>query len=149
LNHLELPEDVKGELIPLLENIPKQNRAKFLQIVQAVSVSTTFSGPIPPPDIFKEYNEILPGSAERILAMAEQQSSHRREMEKKVISSQMRQTTRGQWLGFVLAVICIGGGLFLAYIDKTTVASILLGATIISLVSVFVIGKKAAQKQKD
>ena len=34
---------------------------------------STFQGPLPHPDHFEKYNEILPGSAERILKMAENQ----------------------------------------------------------------------------
>ena len=43
----------------------------------SVRVSEKFAGPIPPPPIMKRYEEILPGSANRILKMAENQSEHR------------------------------------------------------------------------
>jgi len=42
-----------------------------------------FAGPIPPPSMMKQYEETLPGSADRILKMAENQSEHRQWMEKK------------------------------------------------------------------
>ena len=48
-----------------------------------VRVSEKFAGPIPPPPVMKQYEEILPGSADRILKMAENQSEHRQWMEKK------------------------------------------------------------------
>lgn len=40
-----------------------------------------WSGPLPPPESFGRYEEILPGAADRILTMAEDQSRHRRQME--------------------------------------------------------------------
>ena len=45
-------------------------------------VGQTFSGPLPPPDALKRYSDIIPNGAERIMAMAEEQSKHRRELEK-------------------------------------------------------------------
>jgi uncharacterized membrane protein len=44
---------------------------------QQLSVSTSFSGPIPPPLILKQYDDLVPGAAARILAQAEQQTAHR------------------------------------------------------------------------
>ena len=48
-----------------------------------VRVSEKFAGPIPSPPVMKQYEETLPGSADRILKMAENQSEHRQWMEKK------------------------------------------------------------------
>ena len=38
---------------------------------------STFTGPLPPPDILAQYESILPGSAERLLARIEQEQNHR------------------------------------------------------------------------
>lgn len=35
--------------------------------------------------MLKQYDEVLPGAAERILKMAEEQSTHRKQLERKVI----------------------------------------------------------------
>ena len=43
----------------------------------AVAVSQSFSGPLPPPEVLEHYERIAPGTAERLLAMAESQSAHR------------------------------------------------------------------------
>lgn len=42
-----------------------------------------FKGPIPPPELFEGYEKVLPGSAHRILAMAEQSLAHDIAMNKK------------------------------------------------------------------
>ena len=39
--------------------------------IEITAQQTSFSGPIPHPETLKGYNEIVPGAAERILAMAE------------------------------------------------------------------------------
>ena len=36
-----------------------------------VSVSRAFSGPLPPPDVLRQYDKSVPGSAERIMKIAE------------------------------------------------------------------------------
>ena len=54
------------------------------KMVRAVArvIQSEFRGPIPPPEIISGYEAIIPGAADRILAMAEKQSQHRQEMEK-------------------------------------------------------------------
>lgn len=53
----------------LYESIPERKRSKLARLVQFVAVSFS-SGPLPPPEQFGKYNEIVPGAAERIIRMA-------------------------------------------------------------------------------
>lgn len=70
---------------------------KEQKMVRAVAkvVQSEFSGPIPPPNMIKGYEAILPGAADRIITMAEKQSSHRQEMERKIISADSRDSLLG------------------------------------------------------
>ena len=52
--------------------VEEKEKEQVRQVVAEV-IRSEFSGPIPPPSIIKGYEEILPGSADRILAMAEKQ----------------------------------------------------------------------------
>ncbi|MFQ7172706.1 MAG: DUF2335 domain-containing protein [Thomasclavelia ramosa] len=47
--------------------------------------SVSYSGPIPHPSDFEQYERVLPGAADRILTMAENQSAHRQTLEKAAI----------------------------------------------------------------
>lgn len=49
----------------------------------------TFSGPLPHPAILKAYEEIEPGSAKRIIDMAERAMSHNQEMEAEQVRSEV------------------------------------------------------------
>lgn len=49
-----------------------------------------FSGPLPPPEVLEKYNAIEPGSANRIIRMAESQAQHRQSLERTVIESRTR-----------------------------------------------------------
>ena len=45
--------------------------------LEQIVIAQQFSGPIPPPDALAQYNNIVPGAAERILKMAENQAAAR------------------------------------------------------------------------
>ena len=49
--------------------------------------ASSFQGPLPPPQILNHYDQIVPGSAERIISLWESQVRHRQELEKKAIGS--------------------------------------------------------------
>lgn len=131
---------------PSLKSIKPKQRQEILQtIMQVVSVKT-HSGPLPDVETLQGYNEIIPNGAERIMQQVEKQSEHRRDMERKVISSNNLQSFIGQFFGLLIA----GGVLYASYEltmnGHDTVGGILGGTTLVSLVGIFVYGKK---KQKD
>lgn len=72
-----------------------------------VTEATTFSGPIPPPELLKQYDEIIPNGANRIITMAENQSAHRIELEKIVIRGDSRRANAGLVCGFVFGLIVV------------------------------------------
>jgi len=88
------------------------------------------SGPLPPPDDLQRYNAILPGAAERILAMAEKQlearllieteeSASLRKMNEHDTIEANNQITHGQWFAFLICITIIGGGIWLISLDKS------------------------------
>ena len=58
-------------------------------------ISAQFSGPIPPPGLLRQYNEIIPDAAERILAMAEEEANHQKYMEKTALHLKAEEIKRG------------------------------------------------------
>ena len=83
-----------------------------------VAQQYSFSGPLPPPEILAKYNEALPGLAERIICMAEQQAKHRQSIEKTVIDSNAFVQKVGPFLGFVVAMTAVIGGTILVLKGK-------------------------------
>jgi uncharacterized membrane protein len=70
----QLPEELLASV--LAEKIQQEEPAhEVINVVKAVSQQ--FSGPIPPPQILGDYDKVQPGFAERIIAMAEREQSHR------------------------------------------------------------------------
>ncbi|MDE6917241.1 MAG: DUF2335 domain-containing protein [Lachnospiraceae bacterium] len=71
------------------------------------TVFSEFSGPLPPPSIIQGYENVIPGAAERILAMAEKQSEHRQLMERTMIQSDSRDSLLGIVAALILGVGCL------------------------------------------
>lgn len=99
--------------------LPQGSRNEIVARLVAVTKSETFSGPIAHPRHLKEYEDILPGSAERILAMAEKQQLHFASLETQQQKADNDDRRLGMWLG---------GGLFAALILCGLVATLTVGA---------------------
>ena len=113
-----------------------------------ISISQGFVGPIPPPVVLEQYENILPGSAERILKMAETQANNRHDVSKEVLMSGIKNEKLGLQLAFLSLLIVMAVIVILGMNDKTLPASILGGGGIIGLVSVFVYGSKRKPSKK-
>ena len=126
------PATAAGNLPPqaVLDSLPAHVRTSVLE-------AASFSGPLPPPSEFGEYNRVHPGSADRILAMAENEQQHRISTERTALAASVRSSKLGQYFGFALAVFCIGGGVFLATGGHTVAAIFLFCASAIGLVGRF------------
>lgn len=110
-------------------------------------IRSEFRGPLPPPSVLHEYNTVLPGAAERILAMAEAEQSHRHTIDRTVVDAESRKERRGQIFGGAIALMALGVAGFLSYNDHDTVAGIIGGTTVVGLCSIFVIGRYLSQRE--
>ncbi len=125
-----------------------QNQTVNSAIIVHKEQVQSFSGPLPHPDILRQFEQVAPGSAERIIKMAEDQSSHRRDLEKKVIESDISRSKWGQVLGFVIAItgllVSVVIGIF-----GNPIAGVVMGAgTIASLVWVFMYGSRLRSEER-
>jgi uncharacterized membrane protein len=126
------------------------SQAPFLQETQIKSERTmrlSFIGPLPPPNILRGYNEVIPGAAERILAMAENQQSHRIQIESAVVQENCKSQRRGLIFGFVITMTVVLGGFFLIYKGKSATGLISVVLALVSLVGIFIYGKQKQQSQ--
>lgn len=98
-----MSEDVKTKEA---ENV-RIETAEAVKNVVVEAIQSEFSGPIPPPNIIKGYEEILPGAADRIIRMAETQALHRQAMEKKMVESESRDSLLGIFFAFSLGIGCL------------------------------------------
>jgi uncharacterized membrane protein len=66
---------------------------------------TVIAGELPSAETIEAYEHVLPGSADRILAMLEHQSEHRMSMERTVVQAAARSERLGQLLGLALVLV--------------------------------------------
>lgn len=100
-----------GELPNSSELEPEKE--EMLRLVYARMEERISYGPIPTPEILREYNEILPGLADRIMRMAENQAAHRQGLEGKMTTHNASRETgahRSTTAILLTAVLC-GTGL--------------------------------------
>jgi uncharacterized membrane protein len=114
---------------------------------QITAHAAHFSGPLPPPEILIKYNEAVPGGAERIIAMAERQSEHRQELEKKVIETNCATQRTGPVYGFIICMTAILGGIYLIRVGKSPEGLGSIIAALVSLATVFIVGRVKQQKE--
>ena len=107
-----------------------------------------FIGPIPPPDVMEQYEKTLPGSADRILKMAENQSKHRQSLEKQRLFFSNREVHLGQIFGFLIGAIAIVTGGYTALSGAPIPGGFIGTAGVVGLVSVFVIGSNRKPPQE-
>ncbi len=84
-----------------------QNRA-------VVSYSEQYSGVLPHPKHMREWEELVPGSAKMIFARFETQSSHRIDIESRVVRANNFKQYIGPIFAFLIAMSAIGGGVWIA-----------------------------------
>lgn len=77
-----------------------------------VMQAEAYSGPVVHPSIAGGWENVVPGSAERILAMAEQQARHRRFLEKMLVIGR----TFSQLLGALAGALIGGGAVYAGYL---------------------------------
>ena len=92
---------------------------------------------MPPPALLVEYNDAVANGAERVISMAERQTSHRMKMEAKTFESDHRLAQTGQWIGLavVLAVLALAG--YMAYLGATTAAVAVIGIDVVGLAAIW------------
>ncbi len=118
------------------------------------------AGPVAHPDLLKQYDVVVPGTAARMLDWAEAESTHRREMEKMTLQANagaqqdhielakmqvesVKQSDRlGQWLGAAVSVMCIGGSFYLAYIGNDAGAAVLATLPLAAVIRAFFVRRE-------
>ncbi len=124
--------------------------------------TTALSGPLPPPEMLAQYEEILPGAAERLFKMVERQEEHRQALERaeseadRVLKrdeseadraldgEELRLTHRREMSGIVAGAAVVfsvlATAVILAFLGATTPAAWLGGSSLAALAGVFVYG---------
>lgn len=126
-------------------------------------VSAYWEGPLPPPTALGQYDDILPGSAERIMRMAEAQAEHRIEQEQHssqqedvrvqtegtAVIGDSRRGYIGLIFGFILSLLIISLGAYSIIWGNPWVGVAAIGINIAGLAGVFVYGTNARRRERE
>jgi uncharacterized membrane protein len=99
------------------------------------------------PSMLREYDEVLPGLANRIVTMAETQSKHRIRLESRVTTSNIWRGHLGQIFAFLIAIAGIMAGTYLILHDKPVEGLVAILGPIGGIAGVFVWGKRKQSQE--
>ena len=102
-------------------------------------------GPLPSPEELKQYENILPGSAERILSMAERQSEHRQFLEKRDSQDQHL----GIVFAFTLALAALVAGCVVVLNGHPILGSLFGLSGVGGIVATFIYGTRSNRKERE
>lgn len=112
-----------------------------------------YNGPLPPPKLLAEFEVVVPGSAERIIANMERESAHRREIESKDSQAgrdgffeQLKYRGRGQWMAFAITMFALGISGLAMWKGHEASGAIIGTASLVTIVIAFI---KGAPDSKD
>jgi uncharacterized membrane protein len=119
------------------------------RVLAVIRQEFLFSGPLPPPQILNQYNDAVANGAERIMAMAEKQSEHRRKLEATVLKTDSRNSLLGIVCAFVLGLVTVVTGAVVVVMGHTWPGTILGSAGLVGLVSAFIYGTRERRKERE
>jgi len=133
------------------EKLSEQDRRRTTAELRLTASRSTFefSGPLPPPQLLKGYNEAFAGCAERVVAMAERQSEHRQQLERMVVEGNCQAQSRGQWFAFILAFVVIVGGVYLLTKGKSIQGFAAIITAVASLIGALIYGRTEQRKERE
>lgn len=99
---------------------------------------TEFSGPLPPADELEKYERVSPGAAERIIAMAERESSHRHTS----VDNEYKEASKGQNCAVIIGALAIICGTIAGISGAQWTGSMIGGLGMVGLVSAFIRGRR-------
>jgi uncharacterized membrane protein len=112
------------------------------QRITQIAVSEQFSGPMPHPKHFREYETILPGAAERILSMAERNLEHNIKGNNTALNAEIDDRRRGMRYGaalFLALIVCAFASIFVS--TNPIIPGLFLGTAAIGGVAAFIKGR--------
>lgn len=137
----------KNRTLPIQSNQQVSRPNSHLEAKQIQIQS--FKVPLPAPEMLAQYDQIVPGSAEKIIQLWEEQVHHRMNLEQKAISADISQSRLGSILGFVIAMTAIVCGTILAYLGRPTEGIAAIITALGGIIGAYVWGSYQRRKERE
>lgn len=117
---------------------------------QLIHTSTSYGGPFPPPVLLREFEDILPGAAERIFKFSEREQQHRHETEKTQVDALAMSTKAnticdiiGRVFGMLFLLFTFAAALHFSFVDKSIeFAALFYSPSIVFALAVLIKGRR-------
>lgn len=140
-NEIVAENSEQQDLEKLLDSVPPEMLVEALDRRGASSRMrasiTSWQAPLPPADMLRQYDDISPGFADRIIKSSEREQDHRHGCEKSALGASISAEKRGQWMAFWIALAMIGISAYLISMGQVLAGSIFGGVTLLGLVALF------------
>ncbi|MBY0429661.1 MAG: DUF2335 domain-containing protein [Rhodospirillales bacterium] len=137
---------VERKLEPLLKLVPEKERDAARLEIRRVIAQEFFCGPLPHPEHFEHYEAAVPGSASRIIGMAEREQRHRHWGDKLILISEAGLAMVGMGIGGAVGFGLMYFALEAAKIGQPTVSYAYLAASAVGMIGTFVKGRSIFRK---
>lgn len=117
--------------------------------VGIIAQASSYSGPIPPPDLLAKFDGIIPNGADRILKMAEAQSKHRQCIEKWAVIGGTILSHFGVLCAACIALSALYLGYRLIMNGQVIPGAVLGGGGLTGLVAAFIYGTRSRRKERE
>jgi uncharacterized membrane protein len=121
--------------------------------ITRVEVERRHSGPLPPPEQLRAYDEIIEGAAREIWEDYRDRVRHRQELERRdqemaqqALSANILFGQRAQWLAFAGVIFLALLAFVLVLLGHDTVGMVVFGTTIAGYVAAFIAGHVRGQR---
>lgn len=91
-------------ILDQLDRLPEEEKQKAIQTL-VVQHTRKFSGPLPPPEDFEKYNQVLEGAADRILTVMEKEQRIRADSQTEMHANDRRRIYTATFLGACLLIV--------------------------------------------
>lgn len=106
-----------------------------------------YEGLLPHPQHLERFEALLPGATDRLLKMAEGQSTHRQQMERKYLNFNGTGEVLGTIFAGLTVIGAIAGGVFLIYHDKSVEGLVAMLTPLATVGGIFVKTRSKQAKQ--
>jgi uncharacterized membrane protein len=122
---------------PARRPTPIAEQEREVEEQRRVSVAE-WSGPLPPPAILNQFNNVVENGAERIFAAWERETAHRHKLESRDLFSTTFDVIMGKVFAFLFVLAALLVCVFAIFAGAEWVAAVLGGGVITSVVWAFV-----------
>jgi uncharacterized membrane protein len=133
---------------PLREALKQPGVPPEVLQMTVAAFAASYSGPLPPAEQIRAYEDVLPGSADRILRMAERQQEHRQELESVTVREAANRSWWGLRLGFTITVLVVAVGAAGILTGRSLAGFGVILADLAVLAGVFAYGRDQQRKER-